>query len=272
MSTIYGLREICIERKNSHIQNEEEIVRIIRMKPECSSYDMNSAWQLFHELGEQTLHDDFRQFARSVLKQIILTFEPVWYNLFPLGHAIVMKAVNQNIRQCFREAGLLVAFPENEIINWWDELAGRIRTKQDKIKLEVGRDGERLSYEYETSRLESEGISKLPIWMALANNTIGYDIKSYNKSDYGLVNKLIEVKSCSTDDITIYLTRHEWKKATEYKEKYYFHIWHVPTKTLVCELTMEEMKPYILDSKEYTEWTTLAISFKNIWESKRKEL
>lgn len=113
---------------------------------------------------------------------------------------------------------------------WWDHISGRVRLEGDRKKLERGRIAEELSLNYENERLKREGIDIEARWMAIEDNTVGYDILSYERGDYGPINKLIEVKSTIASPLRIYITRNEWNQAQSIGAAYCFHVWDLQEK------------------------------------------
>src|SRR3546814_8775372 len=102
---------------------------------------------------------------------------PIWARLAPAGRNHVLQAIGVNGVQCLRSAGLLGS--DARATEWWDALATVNRGERDARLLAQGREGERLSLAYENTRLKQEGISRAPVWVAIDDNTVGYDILSY---------------------------------------------------------------------------------------------
>ncbi|MGE4397368.1 MAG: DUF3883 domain-containing protein [Sulfurimonas sp.] len=262
MSSFEGLLALKKYRKSYPNISNNELIKLLKTYSDKNNFDYKNALLL----ESMTAIEDTSNILltlRNVIKQLIVNEKPAWGYAVTFGRMEVYNNLTDypNIRQCFRNAHLFDENPSIEIINWWDNLSQLFRAEEDIKKVQIGRKGEKLSYEYEKKRLQDLSIEKLPKWIALEDNNVGYDIKSFNLGKYGLINKLIEVKTCSTNDITIYLTKHEWKKALEFKTEYYFHIWYLPTKTLQYELSVAEMEQYVLQNKENSEWTSLKISF-----------
>lgn len=261
MSSFEALYVLHEYRKKYTESSDQELVRLLKRYPDKCNLDYRKAVELESVIGID-YEANFSDSLRNALKQIILQNRPSWMYAIVFGRKEVLNnlADMPNIRQCFKSAHLFDDEPAEGIIEWWDELSQLIRAEKDAKKVQTGREGEKLSYDYEKKRLLQLDIQESPKWVALDDNTVGYDIKSYNPSPYGLNNKLIEVKSCSTDNITIYLTRNEWNQAIKFQDNYFFHIWHLPTNTLKYELSAKEMEPYILQNKENAEWQILKIT------------
>lgn len=265
MSSFEALYTLLEYRDKYPSHSDQELIHMLRRYPDKSSLDYRNATLLEQKIS---LNHKINISAslRSVLKQVILDYRPSWMYAITFGRSQVMNNLDDmlNLKQCFKSAQLLDENPSLEIIEWWDELSQLIRAEKDNQKVQKGREGEKLSFEYEKKRLVKLNIKQIPKWVALEDNTLGYDIKSFDVSEYGPINKLIEVKSCSSDNMTVFLTWNEWKNALEYRQNYVFHIWFLPTKTLEYELSVSEVEPYILESTESTKWTTLEISLEKL--------
>lgn len=256
---LYVLREY----RDKYVEySDQELIKMLKRYPDKCSLDYRQALKLEGVINiEYTI--GFSAALREALKQIILQKRPSWMYAITFGRKDVLNNLADlpNIRQCFKSAHLFDDEPDQMTIEWWDELSQLIRAEKDAKKVQIGREGEKLSYDYEKKRLLHLNIQESPKWIALDDSTVGYDIKSYNPSPYGVINKLIEVKSCSTDNIAIYLTRNEWEQALKFQDNYFFHIWHLPTNTLKYELSTKDMESYILQNREKSEWQILKITF-----------
>lgn len=265
MSSFEALYTLLEYREKYPGYPDHELIHMLRRYPDKSSLDYHNA-----KLLEKKISLDHKinisASLRNVLKQIIIDYRPTWMYAITFGRSEVMNSLEDmlNLKQCFKSAQLLEGEPSFEVIEWWDELSQLIRAEKDNKKVQQGREGEKLSFEYEKKRLAELGIKQMPKWMALEDNTLGYDIKSFDLGEYGPINKLIEVKSCSSDNMIIFLTRNEWNKALEYKQNYVFHIWFLPTQTLEFELAVSDIEPFILENTESIKWTTLEISLKKL--------
>ena len=182
------------------------------------------------------------EFFTAAIDSIILERRPLWARLAPAGRNHVMQAIGVNGVQCLRAAGLLST--TERATAWWDALANVNRSEKDARLLEQGRKGERLSLAYETARLRHEGILRQPIWVAVDDNTIGYDILSYSLTDGHETSKLIEVKTTYAQPPRMILSRNEWKTAEQFGESFEFHLWELTTQTLSI-LSVCSVRPHI---------------------------
>ena len=145
--------------------------------------------------------------------------------------------------QCFREAGLFDGVPDDDVLAWWDHLANLARGTVDAEKMKRARHAERLSLEFELNRTRSLGIAKTPRWVALEDNSLGYDILSYDIDPQGLVvTRLVEVKSRLSD--AIFITRNEWDNVSSAAQRSVLHVWDLPEERL-HEYRVHEVAPHI---------------------------
>lgn len=157
-------------------------------------------------------------FLRCALLDYIEIERPPWIHNAVHGRLKVVSFAGSQIEQIFVEAGLVEAL-DDDTVAFWDELAAKARgLKNDKLN-DIGRAGERLSMQFELLRT---GV--LPRWIAVDNNSDGYDVLSV--VDCNDSRRLsIEVKT-STLGLrgSIHITRNEWAFASM-AEVHLFHVW-----------------------------------------------
>lgn len=195
-------------------------------------------------------------FFTAAIEAIIADRSPVWARFAPAGRNHVLQAIGVNGVQCLRSAGLLGA--DVRATDWWDALASANRGERDARLLAQGREGERLSLAYENARLQRDGISRAPVWVAIDDNTVGYDILSYAWHDGGEVNRLIEVKTTQADTPRMILSRNEWKTAEQYGPAFEFHLWKLNDETLTI-YTVDEIRAHIPTDNGAGKWESVEI-------------
>jgi hypothetical protein len=203
-------------------------------------------------------------FYRVCLAAVLLHDLPEWAKLVTLGRGRFIKRLKapeyRDVRSLFRQARLLDDPPELDDVQWWDELQQHVRTQQDAEKMQRARHAELLSLEHEKRRCATQGIGKSPVWMAIEDNTVGYDILSYTPAEYGPLNRLIEVKSTIASPLRFYLTRNEWEKALEYGSAFIFHIWNLQAEPpALFERTVAEVAPHVPQDNAKGKWKTAQI-------------
>ncbi|TFG92561.1 MAG: DUF3883 domain-containing protein, partial [Candidatus Atribacteria bacterium] len=115
----------------------------------------------------------------------------------------------------------LFDFSDQDVIEWWDKVLVKYETYKDKLKKEIGDVGEKLTYDYELSRIETDGYnpSKLFVkWAARLSDRFGYDILSIRGKFFSKLNNekeqiQIEVKSSDSFNIQrfkFHISKPEW--------------------------------------------------------------
>lgn len=174
--------------------------------------------------GEEVVSEsNMRDALRIQLKHLIGDIKPSWSYLIHRGRKEAFQYFPVDVQQCFREAELTNSY-EADVVKWWDMFATVARGKQQDTQLETGREGERLSLEYERNRTGKE-----PVWKSIDSNLAGYDILSIVDAD----NKTplrIEVKTSTvrSSEFTFYVSKNEWNVA-EGSSNYIFHFWVLGT-------------------------------------------
>ncbi len=186
-----------------------------------------------------------------------------------MGRERLRTALSSNEAQCLEAGGLFSRAPTPEILEWWDRLAQTVRASDDSRLLAQGRIAEKLSMDYEVRRLSALGISNLPKWIALDDNSAGYDILSYEKGSVEPVAKLIEVKSCARRPQQIFLTRNEWETAIERAPNYLFHVWILPEEKLI-ELTQDDLRAQIPQDRPGGQWQIAKVTLREEYEKASK--
>ena len=194
---------------------------------------------------------------RFQLANVIETFRPPWAALLPKGRKETQMGLPAPIKQCFKEA-LLFAPPSNDVVEWWDRLAGIMREQSARRLMEIGRRGERLSMDYEANRT---GI--VPQWKAIETNYAGYDVLSVHSPEDTRALK-IEVKASTHlfRDARLNVTQNEWQTATTNPEAYLFHFWllELPqTPPSLYVIRSDEVLNHIPENQGRGDWTNTAI-------------
>lgn len=260
MSAFEGVRAIRIQLESTQEKNIETTIAVIKStEADANTFDFEAAKVLLG-IVDNSVPPYGRNFYQHCIHCVVLTQQPIWAKLMTLGRKRFVKKLDRDEQNIFREAGLLVEPPNDFVIDWWDSITGLIRLESDKLKLNQARQAEKLTLMYEAERLSKKNISVKPIWTAIEDNTAGYDILSYSKNEYGLINKLIEVKSTIASPLRFYLTRNEWNHAIKFGENYFFHIWDMqknPPNLFIK--TIDEIKPHIPVDSEKGVWKTAEI-------------
>ena len=255
---LIGLRRYLHDYPDTPV--EEAAVALQRSDADFAAADFFGALRIHERLAGNVDFSDPVAGLRAGLRILIEAHRPWWCRFFPYGRQRLAVALTQDELQTFRSAGLFDDKPPSEVVEWWDSFATLMRTTDDERKSAQGRHGERLSLNYERERLASLGIAEEPKWVALDDNSAGYDIQSYDLTAYGLRNSLIEVKSSERSPPRMILTRGEWDSALKYGTAYSFHLWQLPSERLI-NFTVAEIADHIPKDVGKGIWSELEIQF-----------
>lgn len=150
--------------------------------------------------------------------------------------------------------------PTEEVVLWWDEVAGHARLIADQEKMRQGRAAEMLTIKREREKLDQLGIAKEPVWFGLDDNFAGYDVLSYERDGERIVNQMIEVKSSTQSPLRFYVTKNEWRQAEKVGAQYVFHVWDMDKEPAVLHVrTVEQVAPHIPTNVGKGSWSTAEI-------------
>ncbi|GAA0843662.1 hypothetical protein GCM10008915_45280 [Bifidobacterium pullorum subsp. gallinarum] len=196
-------------------------------------------------------HEAFRR-LRIQLAHMIETYRPSWSPLIIFGRAEAIKYFSSEVKQCFTEAYLLEGY-SLDVVEWWDKLAVATRGFHEDMRLELGRKGELLSIEHETTRTGSA-----PVWQSIESNFSGYDLLS--RIDINDSSPMrIEVKATnSKHDITFTITKGEWNVALS-SDGYVFHIWSLSPVNELFILQVEDMQNHMPVNRGKGQWDSVDI-------------
>ena len=264
MPAFEGLR---ILRAHFQRRPEEQVCRLVEIvrntEPNVASYDLDAAIVLHDLVPKDTPHTGV-MFYRVCLGAVLLKELPEWAKLMTLGRGRFIKRLSseeyRDVRSLFRQARLLDEPPSTGDVEWWDDIQAHVRTNTDAEKVRRARAAEQLSIEYERERLAKLGLPLEPRWMAIEDNTAGYDVLSYNPGPFGPLNKLIEVKSTIASPLRFFLTRNEWEQASKFGKAYIFHVWDIQKPPAVLyEKTVEQIAPHVPQDNKKGQWKTALI-------------
>jgi hypothetical protein len=230
MSAIEALRVLRSYMQNDTTLSPEQATRIAR-KFEANGVDYPAAAALDLVMPSASVEaEDAVAFYRTCVETAVLA-NPIWMKTIPLGRQKFVQKLDRDAASCFRCARLLDDPPSDEVIDWWDRLQSMGRRIADQSRLDQGREAERLSLLHEEGRLKALGIGRSPKWVSIEDNTVGYDILSYDPGPTEPVARLIEVKSFRNSG-RFFLSRNEWETARKFGGAYSFHVWDIANRKL----------------------------------------
>lgn len=256
LSCFEGLRLIR-KYKIGHpeLQLAELIGLVEKVEADALSLDLEASGYL-SELVDAECPLDGQEFYQHCIKAVLLKHQPLWAKLMRQGRSRFVKKLDANDQDIFAAAGLMINPTPLEVVTWWDSVSGFARLFSDQEKMEQGRAAELLSLKHEKERLQKLGISKEPEWPGFDDNFAGFDVLSFDKNEYGLINRLIEVKSTTLSPMRFIVTRHEWSKAKKAGDAYLFHVWDMKQEPPVLHIrTVEQVEPHIPENQGKGAWT-----------------
>jgi hypothetical protein len=195
---------------------------------------------------------------RLCLATLIQKTQPSWAALVFGGRDVLLRTLDPDTLQCFEVAGIFTPIPGADVVEWLDQIAIPAMSIKARNNLAKGRAAERLSLKYEQNRLDKEGIKLAVEWVALNDNYAGFDVLSWMCQDGRVVPKLIEVKACSGNTLSFYITRHEWDIAQSAVSPYVFQIWELDHGNLT-ELSVSDVQKHIPVDRHGGTWQTANI-------------
>lgn len=198
--------------------------------------------------------------TRACLQKLLLDYvdaeSPAWVQLAHMGRRDVLAQAPKEICQIFVDAGLAYGNTA-EIVAFWDLLAARARGVRTAVLVDIGREGERLTLEYEKKRTGHD-----PKWIALDSNADGYDVLSLVSAE-DKRRLTIEVKT-STQPITtgfFHISLNEWQLAQE-SRFHVFHLWDISgPHPKVATLTTAHMQLHVPKNTGEGTWESVKIPF-----------
>jgi hypothetical protein len=234
-------------------------VDVLNLSTRCGWVEINLDGLLQLSDRGMQLHkiENYQVRLRLQMQDIISREQPSWSRLFPKGRQETANFVDSDVRQCLDEAALLSRPPSDEVVAWWDEMAGLVRGIKTSVLSQTGREGERRTLKYEHLRTGKE-----PTWQSIESNVSGYDVLScFSESDETPLQ--IEVKSSenSLDYAELHITSNEWESAT-LARNYLFHLWELSPTPKLAIVTVEQMETHIPVNVGEGNWETVQIPYR----------
>lgn len=260
LSSFEGVRLIRIYATKQPGCAVPELLSIIeKIEPDGTSLDLEASSYL-HELVEPGCALIGDEFYQACISAVVTKHQPIWSKAMRQGRMRFLDTLEINDRDIFAAAGLGKDPPPAHVVAWWDSISAFARLVVDVQKMVQARAAEQLTIDYELKRLAELGIDKKPIWKGLDDNFAGYDVLSYDNGQYGLVNRMIEVKSTTASPLRFFLTRHEWEQALKSGPAYIFHVWDMAKSPPVLYVrTADQVSSNIPTDNEKGKWSSAEI-------------
>jgi len=210
------------------------------------------------ERGQDISVSEYEVALLIQLEDLILIFNPTWASLLLKGRTEAKNYLPPDALQCFKECGLFGELTD-ELIKFWDKLSLAYRNYSQIRMTEIGRIGEKLSFDYELIRT-----GKPPLWQAIESNLAGFDLLSIVDTTNSQKLK-IEVKT-TTSNITyakFHLTKNEWNTALA-SINYVFHLWHIEKTPTLHIVSLQKINDHIPTDKGNGDWESVEIPFRSV--------
>ncbi|MBX9660371.1 MAG: DUF3883 domain-containing protein [Nitrospiraceae bacterium] len=236
---------------------------LVGRSPEARAYDLEAA-AFLHDFVTTEAPIDSVLFYRECVMAVMIREMPTWAKVMTLGRGRFIKSIKhedyRDIRSVFREADLLKEPPTDHDIRWWDIIKERLRSNRQLETMERARHAEKLSLEREVAKLASLGIVEIPVWMAIEDDTVGYDVLSYRPVGNSVRRILIEVKSTIASPPRFNVSRNEWDHAAKVGDAYMFHIWDLSkSPPQLFEKAVDDVRPHIPEDGADGRWTNVLV-------------
>src|SRR5258708_614499 len=193
MSAFEALRHLHIYRVAHPNLADDDLIKLVS-NLEVGALDYDAARMLDEFVPDSVDHRDPTHFFRACI-EAAMSQNDIWVRSITLGRKKFIQKLDRDEVSCFRCARLLDDPPSIETVSWWDRLQSTGRQISESATMERARDAERLSLTFESRRWPKLGINKMPVWMSIEDNTVGYDILSFDLGEVEPIARLIEVKS-----------------------------------------------------------------------------
>ena len=255
ISAFEGLRLIRLLLAETVNSTAAECAQVLRAQTaQAGALDLDAAVFL-HDVVAINAPADTVLFYRECVMAVMIAQMPNWAKVMTLGRGRFIKSLkgdeNRDIRSVFRESQLLDDPPTIADVRWWDVLTARVRLNNNQERDLRSRHAEELSLNYEREQLQKLGIKTSPKWIAIEDNTVGYDVLSYRLSRESTANLLIEVKSTIASPMRFIISRNEWNVADQAGDAYLFYVWDMTKAPPVLHIrTVEQVRPHIPQDNE----------------------
>ncbi|MCV0384723.1 MAG: DUF3883 domain-containing protein [Erythrobacter sp.] len=258
-SVIYAGLEIARDRAASGRSPEETLAFIRQGDAHRNSFDYAGAFTLAGTHGWSVFVDspDTAAAFRATLSNLIVSLRPTWVMVLPAGRAKIMAALDEDLVQCLEIAALLGY--DDEAVAWWDALASLGRQWSDDERLAIGREAEKRAMARERALLAGTG--REPRWVAIEDNTAGYDIETWRctEAERGeLAQHYVEVKGSSMIGF-VHLSRGEWDFARKNAAAWELQIWLADDPEPVV-LGFENVSPHIPGDQGEGTWERVKVA------------
>ncbi|MFB3105781.1 MAG: protein NO VEIN domain-containing protein, partial [Pseudomonadales bacterium] len=193
---------------------------------------------------------------REQIRQQLTLEQPPWGATLLQGRQAFARYVQRDVLQCFEEAELLDSY-DTGAVECCDEIAACYRAHRDALLTEIGRQGERLTLDYEEHRT-----NKRARWIAIEYTGAGYDVLSQvSREDPNPL--FVEVKTSNQpwDRAEVYLTYNEWEVLSVASHAV-VHLWCINSNdNRHAVIPIQEIGQHVPEDRGDGRWQTVRIPF-----------
>lgn len=233
--------------------------KILRVSFKCGWAKVNHNGHIeLTERGQEISNFDYQSALLLQLEDLILNFNPTWASVLVKGRTEAKNFLPPDALQCFKECGLFGQLTD-DLIYFWDKLSLAYRNYSQKRMTEIGRAGEKLSFDREQERT-----GKIPLWQAIESNLAGFDLLSIIDKD-NLQKLKIEVKATTSnmEYAKFHITKNEWNTALA-SINYIFHLWDINSTPKLYVVTIKRISEHIPSDKGDGDWESVEIPFQAV--------
>lgn len=188
---------------------------------------------------------------------------PTWMAVLPRGRLALRDVLTADVRECFKRAGAFDEQPTQDAVDFLDRLANAARAQANLDLVESGRAAERKSFDLEVVRCAAISGAPPVEWVALDDNSAGFDIRSSRCVDGLPSPKLIEVKSCRNSPLQMIVTRNEWQTASRNRDSFVLHLWDLVADEL-HEMSWADLQPHMPEDQGNGRWESATLVFRGL--------
>ena len=235
-----------------------------------NSFDMKNGHELIKLIGSEKIKEltekkqlnNYQLVLREILIKYLKNEKPGFLLRITGGREHFSDFIDENFEQLLNEAGLYndidLTKEGKEIGKWWDDITEFVRNLEKDKKLDLGREGEEKTIQYEINKLKKLNIDRKPRWISYEDNSAGYDVLSWDHKENEI---FIEVKATANSNGIFFLSKGEWRFSISAKNSYFIHVW-IQNKKQPRIITYNELnsKNYKIEDSSNAEWEKIKIT------------
>lgn len=256
MSVMTALaRVLDMKYRDSSISYEDAIRVAERSSTDGAAHDYLRAKEILDMKIEFNNVADRKIIIQDALKALIIENSYPWKRVIKYGRSHLSNQLTANEKQVFEAADLLIENPNKQIVDWWSELESLTSKVQENRGF---RDWENRSLQKEIKVLESEQCPHQPVWVALNDNFLGYDILSYRRIGNDWIPFYIEVKSTDSGLSKFLISDREIQTLVQSPNSYQIDFWQASSGHLI-EILGTQILQHIPTNNGNGRWKSLEI-------------